>query len=236
MAVGKCFYDYAVFALAPYGPYWRDVRKMVTLELLTNHRLEKLKHVRASEVDYSIKDLYLLCTRNASLQTKVAIDKSLKDLTMNISIRLLAGKRFSASSDGKNKNDTEDLHLKESIEKALYHSGVFVASDVIPSLEWMDIGGHVKALKKAVKEVDKVTGKWLEEHIQRRKECDQTNGDGDFMDVMLSTLPEEATRSGHKRDIIIKATTLVMYIASCYFNMRNLIMLSKCQVIFFSSL
>lgn len=72
LAVSKYLgYDQAVFALVPYGPYWREVRKIVTLELLTNRRLEKLKHVRESEVDFCTMDLHLLCRKNGDSPTRV---------------------------------------------------------------------------------------------------------------------------------------------------------------------
>ncbi|KAL4649815.1 hypothetical protein ACB092_01G042100 [Castanea dentata] len=37
-------YNYAGIGFSPYGPFWRQVRKMVTLEVLSYHRLETLKH------------------------------------------------------------------------------------------------------------------------------------------------------------------------------------------------
>uniref|UniRef100_A0A5B7A2Y7 Uncharacterized protein n=1 Tax=Davidia involucrata TaxID=16924 RepID=A0A5B7A2Y7_DAVIN len=208
MAVGKyLFYENAVFSLAPYGPYWRDVRKMVTLELLTNHRLEKLKHVRALEVVSCINDLHLLCLKNGDLPTKVAMNKWFEHLTSNISLKMLVGKRFSASTCSE--SNTEGWHVKEAIKKALYLTGVFVVSDAIPWLEWMDVGGHLKAMKQTAKGLDTVIGNWLEEHIQKRMEsC--TNNESDFMDVMLSNLAEDTIISGHNRDTIIKGTMLVL--------------------------
>ncbi|KAK8546109.1 hypothetical protein V6N13_067343 [Hibiscus sabdariffa] len=32
-------YNNAIFALVPYGEYWREIRNMVTDELLSSHRL-----------------------------------------------------------------------------------------------------------------------------------------------------------------------------------------------------
>ncbi|KAK2995163.1 hypothetical protein RJ640_025393 [Escallonia rubra] len=209
MAVGKYLgYDYASFALAPYGPYWRDMRKMVTVELLTSSRLEKLKHVRASEVEYSIKELHLLCTKNEKLTAKVRLNEWFEHLTFNISIRMLAGKRFSANNST-SKSNSEAWHLREAIKKALYLSGVFVASDTIPSIEWLDVGGFVKSMKDAAKDIDTVLGKWLDEHLQKRMVGD-TDGEPDFIDVMLSTLPQDHFTFRHKRDNIIKATTMIL--------------------------
>lgn len=38
-------YNYAMFGFAPYGPHWREMRKIASVELLSNQRLEMLKHV-----------------------------------------------------------------------------------------------------------------------------------------------------------------------------------------------
>ncbi|KAH1057864.1 hypothetical protein J1N35_035929 [Gossypium stocksii] len=50
-------YNRAMFGFAPYGAYWRQMRKIATIELLSNHRLELLKHVRESEVKTSLQQL-----------------------------------------------------------------------------------------------------------------------------------------------------------------------------------
>lgn len=98
MAVGKYMgYDNAMFGLAPYGPYWRDVRKMVTVELLTARRLDGLSHVRATEVDRFVKDLYSMSSELGGGKEAVDIGSWIENLTFNITVTMLAGKRFSFS-------------------------------------------------------------------------------------------------------------------------------------------
>ncbi|XP_065625408.1 dimethylnonatriene synthase-like [Quercus suber] len=202
IAVGKyLFYNNATFALAPYGQYWRDVRKMATLELLSSHRLEKLKHVRFSEVESLIKNLHLLCTN----KKVVTISEFFDHMTFNISLRIIVGKRFSATTYGEEKS--EACRFRSAIKEALYLSGVFVLSDAFPHLEWMDHRGHVSSMKRTAKELDSVLEIWLAEHLQKRLE-QKSDGDSDFMDVMLSSFPEDVEISGHTRDIIVKATAL----------------------------
>ena len=55
-------YNYAMAAFSPHGPYWRELRTITTLELLSNHRLEQLSYMRVSEVETSLKELYRLWT------------------------------------------------------------------------------------------------------------------------------------------------------------------------------
>ena len=51
-------YNNAMFGFGPYGPYWREMRKIVTIELLSNHRLDMLKHVRTLEVKTAFRELF----------------------------------------------------------------------------------------------------------------------------------------------------------------------------------
>ena len=87
-------------------------------------------------------------------------------------------------------------------------------SDAIPWLEWLDIHGHVRSMKRTFKEIDLVFSKWLEEHREskRSEDCSANGVERDLMDVMLSTLAEEhITSPSHSLDTIIKATALVFY-------------------------
>nr|GEY92145.1 cytochrome P450 [Tanacetum cinerariifolium] len=57
-------YNYAKFGLTPYGDYWRQVRKIITLEVLSQRRVEMLGHVRVSELRASMKDIYEVWVKN----------------------------------------------------------------------------------------------------------------------------------------------------------------------------
>ncbi|KAE8685076.1 hypothetical protein F3Y22_tig00111101pilonHSYRG00077 [Hibiscus syriacus] len=126
-------YNNAVFGHAPYGEYWRDIRKMVTVELLSSHRLEKLKHIRFSEMDLFIKELYGLCSQKGA---------------ENIA------KRF--YGDAYSKVNSEPWRYERAIKQTLYLSGIFVLADALPYLEWLYIQGHIRSMKKTAKELDSI--------------------------------------------------------------------------------
>ena len=91
----------------------------------------------------------------------------------------------------------------------MYLAAVFEVSDVIPRLEWLDLQGRLRAMKRTAKEMDYFMSMWLEEHIQRRPNGPLKGEETDFMDVMLSLFSEEELLEGHKRETIIKATAQV---------------------------
>ncbi|KAJ0024022.1 hypothetical protein Pint_08876 [Pistacia integerrima] len=75
-------------------PFWREMQKIATFELLSDRRLEMLKHVRLSEVDMSIRQLYSLWVKNNSFPVLVDLKKWLEDMTLNVVVRMVAGKHY----------------------------------------------------------------------------------------------------------------------------------------------
>ncbi|KAJ4955431.1 hypothetical protein NE237_012214 [Protea cynaroides] len=178
-------YHHAIFAFTPYGPYWRGIRKVATLELLSKIRLDKLKHVRASVVNTSIKELYSLWTKDGGARpVKVEMRQWFEHLILNVITEMVAGKRyFGNMSSG---YEDEAQRVRKAVAELMYLFGVFVVSDAVPYCEWLDFGGHIKAMKLLAVEFDYIFGKWLEEHRQK-------------MDNFKST---------YDRETIIKATIL----------------------------
>ncbi|GMY11647.1 Cytochrome P450 82A3 [Fagus crenata] len=157
----------------------REMRKIVTIELLSNHRLDMLKHIRTLEVKAAIRELFKLW-ENDSLELVVI-------------------------GEG-------EVHSFEKLMRDFYLFGVFVLSDTIPFLGWLDANGYEKAMKKTAKELDTMMGRLLEEHKQKKLLGGAENGEQDFMDVMLTIL-EDAGIASFDADTINKSTCLNLIIA-----------------------
>lgn len=201
-------YNYAGFGFSPYGPYWRDMRKMVMVELLSSRRLETLKHVQISEVDAFIKGLFLLCKtegHNGLNPTKVVISDWIGHLTLNVITRMIAGKRYFDSSD-----EGDEQRFGKILKEFMYVSGKPVASDVIGFPSWIDFKGQIKAMKRIMKELDSFMGNWVEEHYAKKET--KSRAEHDFIDVMISVIEDNSTL-GYTRETIIKATSLNLILA-----------------------
>ncbi|XP_021675791.2 xanthotoxin 5-hydroxylase CYP82C4 isoform X1 [Hevea brasiliensis] len=200
-------YNHAVFGFAPYSSHWREMRKIVMLELLSKRRLEMVKHVQASEVDLGIRKLYSLWAQNNCLPVLVELKQWFEDMTLNVIVRAVAGKRYTGSFD-----DDETRQCQKAISQFFHLMGIFVVSDALPFLWWLDLGGHERAMKKTAKDLDAVLAGWLTEHRQRRVSGEaKTKGEQDFIDVMLS-LEEKGHLAGfqYDADTSIKSTCLAL--------------------------
>ncbi|XWS76055.1 hypothetical protein CRYUN_Cryun01aG0144500 [Craigia yunnanensis] len=205
-------YDHAGFGFAPYGEYWREMRKLAMVELLSGRRLETLKHVQFSEVNAFIKDLYSFCKKNEQNPgPKIAISHKFEALTLNTIMRLVAGKRYFSDADGE--DDEEAAHVTKVIKDFMYVSGLFAPSEVIPFLGWMDsiFTGQVKSMKHVAKEIDSIVGRWVEEHKLKRLKSEPGDSQ-DFIDLLLSAI-EEDSMFGYTRETIIKATVMNLFLA-----------------------
>ncbi|KAF9591648.1 hypothetical protein IFM89_005229 [Coptis chinensis] len=213
LAVEIMGYNYGMFGLGPYGSYWREVRKIAIVELLSVRRLELLKHVRISEINTCIKELHQTWTTNSNNgKTPLLMDMKgwFGDLTLNVTVRMVAGKRYFGTSA--ELDDGEAGQLQWATKEMFRLLGVFVVADALPFLRWLDFQGHEKAMRRVFEVMDSVMGRWLKEHKQDKLNR-KTKAEGDFMDVMLAVLDDE-NLFGHEADVVNKATCLTMIVAA----------------------
>ncbi|KAL9348745.1 hypothetical protein Peur_060111 [Populus x canadensis] len=109
------------------------------------------------------------------------------DITLNVILKIIVSKRYvDYASRGEEKPSHE---WGDSIRTFLELAGMFVVSDALPFLRWLDLGGVEKAMKRTSKNIDRSVEKWLEEHKQK-KASGTAKGEEDFMDLMLSDLQD----------------------------------------------
>nr|GMD77820.1 cytochrome P450 CYP82D47-like [Ipomoea batatas] len=120
-------YNYSMFGIAPYGEYWREIRKIVLLELLSNRRIEMFRKVRESHVRKAIKRTFDHWSHNKdpnSGAVVVEMRQWFSRLIVNLSIAMLFGEEEVG----------EESQLLKSIRSLLELFGEMPVSDFIPWL------------------------------------------------------------------------------------------------------
>ncbi|PHU20837.1 Cytochrome 82A3 [Capsicum chinense] len=203
-------YNYASFGLGPYGPYWREIRKIVTIEIFSARRIEMLSHVRKFEVNSAVKETYeywLKNNKSSNLNGAVKLDMKewFGNLIMNTMVKILFGVQYTDNED------EERRKVHKVIRRLFELLGVSIVADFLPYLRWLDIGGHEKAIKENAKEIDIILEDWLADHKRKRKlRGNKTGDEEDFMDVMLSVCEDKDIPGGFDTDTIIKANSIIM--------------------------
>lgn len=141
------------------------------------------------------------------------------NLTLNVILRMVAGKRYSIGGVAGG-DEGKAQRCQKAMREMFRLAGLFVMADAVPFMEWLDVGGHQKAMKMTAKEMDSIFQEWLEEHRQKKKEEENSSGgvnvEQDFMDVLLSVLVESKAEDVDA-DTINKATTMVLYTPFLHF-------------------
>ncbi|WOG87307.1 hypothetical protein DCAR_0206530 [Daucus carota subsp. sativus] len=211
VAVKIMGYDGSMIGFLPYGSQWRSLRKLVMIELLSNRRLDKLKHIPESEVNLFVRGLYDLWKSTKlgeGSMPVVDLTQKFKYLTMNIMVRMLAGKH--SSGNGENKNG-ESEHMQKALGDYLHLVAFFMVSDAVPLFGWIDsLTGYKGKMKKTTAVMDNILEGWLKEHKQKRKLSLISESEQDFMHIMLSIM--ESDPDAQITDTTIKGTCLTLLI------------------------
>ncbi|KAM0012021.1 putative cytochrome P450 [Helianthus debilis subsp. tardiflorus] len=96
----------------------------------------------------------------------------------------------------------------EVISEWFQYLGQFLVADALPFLDWLDLGGYKKIMKRVARELDYIVGKWLEEH-RRISSFDNVKEENDFMDVLIKVVEDDDV-AGYNADTIIKATSATL--------------------------
>ncbi|XP_058081005.1 cytochrome P450 81Q32-like [Magnolia sinica] len=201
LLAGKHFgYHHSSIAWASYGPHWRNLRRIATIEILSSNRIQMFSAVRIQEVRSLVKDLF----RDSELGKSVVELKSrFSELTFNVMMGMIAGKRYY----GENVVDLEEARrFRKIINETLRLVEASNIGDFVPVLGWMDLGGAEKRMVRLVKDRDEFLQALIDEHRSRKEKVDfsslmeveveEEEEKKTFLDVLLSlkeTEPEYYT-------------------------------------------
>ncbi|KAK6115429.1 hypothetical protein DH2020_007698 [Rehmannia glutinosa] len=87
-------YNFAMFGFSNYGPYWREMRKISVLRLLSHRKLVALCDARELQIKTLMKSMneyYYSCVSKEKKAVTVDMGKFFSNLTLSLMIRTVAG-------------------------------------------------------------------------------------------------------------------------------------------------
>ncbi|KAI4964814.1 hypothetical protein ZWY2020_059517, partial [Hordeum vulgare] len=183
MAAGKhTTYNYSNIIWAPYGAYWRQARKVCLTELFSAKRLESYEYIRSEEMRALLRDLHEASGR------VVVLKDYLSTLSLNVITRMMLGKKYlhrpMEGTDGGGSTTTME-EFKWMIDEWFLLNGVLNIGDSIPWLDWMDLQGYIKRMKKLSMMFDRFLEHVVDEHNDRRRLEGESFVSRDMVDVLL---------------------------------------------------
>lgn len=201
-------YNGSFITFTPYGPYWQELRKIAASELFSSTTIDKLKDTREREVDVTFKDFYVRWEEEGRAKQGVLVDmkREFQDLVANISLMMIVGKRYFGASP--NCEAGEARRCGKLIQGFFDYFGLYLLSDVIPSLGWSE-WKIKRGMKRTAKELDQVVEAWVEEHKKSRRDHN-ASFEKDYLDLLIEIFKKrEISDRSHDAHTTIKALCLV---------------------------
>lgn len=200
-AVDYLTYGSADFSFAPYGPYWKFMKKICVSELLGGRILDQFLPVRHEEIRIFLH----LIIKKANAGESVDLGRQLSRATNNIISRMMMSQRCSDSED-------EADEVRQLVQETVELTGKFNLSDYIWLCKNLDLQGFNKRLKEVRDNFDKMLERIIKEHQEGRKIKKETGEDTikDLLDILLD-ISEDAnsemklTRENIKAFILVKS-------------------------------
>lgn len=146
-------YNFTTLGAAPYGPLWRNLRRLTALEVFSTARLNEFSSVRKEEVELLLRALYKSSSREGF--ARVEMKSKFSEVSFNIVMRIVAGKRyFGDGGGGGGEGEEEARGFRELITEMTYLSGASNLGDFLPFVEWIDYEGVVKRMKNLQRKMD----------------------------------------------------------------------------------
>ncbi|XP_038892966.1 cytochrome P450 71B37-like [Benincasa hispida] len=145
-AAGARFsYNYLDIGLAPYGEYWREVRKICVLKLFNVRRVQSFQMIREEEIGVLLNSI----SQSSSSATPIDLSEKFYSLTANMITRIAFGKSFRGG-------ELDNENFQKVIRRAVAALGSFSATDFFPRVGWIidRISGVHKRLEMSFAELD----------------------------------------------------------------------------------
>eukprot|EP00253_Pinus_taeda_P030455 PITA_30455 len=172
------WYNSSDITFSPYGRYWRQMRKLCVVQLLSSRRIASFQFTREEEVSAMIRGIVTSYHEGFS---PVNISKAVSALGIDIICRIAFGKKYC------DQDLIGGLGINSMIKETFVLAGSFNIGDYIPYLAWMDLQGLNRRLKNIHKIQDDLLEKILEEHFSQNN----PKAMPDLVDVLLAALADE---------------------------------------------
>ncbi|KAK4417267.1 cytochrome [Sesamum alatum] len=183
-AAKEISYDHRNVVFAPYGPYWRNMRKLCTLELLSNLRINQFEPMRRAETELFVGSLRRAARKRETVDISARVSALIGDMTC----LMVFGRKF---ADG----DLDEKGFKAVIAETLQVAALPNISDYFPFMAALDLQGLTRRMKELSKTFDGFLERIIDDHIQNKQEKNQAR---DFVDTMMTIM--ESGEAGFEFD------------------------------------
>ncbi|GLJ36122.1 hypothetical protein SUGI_0724650 [Cryptomeria japonica] len=165
-----------------YGPHWRFLRRIVTVELFSPQRLESQKNLRGDQVVHTVRQIFQSRGKAVNIEHLVFCN------TMNVLGKMIF------TTNLLDPDNPASVGLKDTMWKIVKLAGAPNLSDFYPLVRFVDPQGVSRQMAKHLKRLYDFMDLFIQDRIStkniKRQQKDSYN---DFLDVLLEARTEDFT-------------------------------------------
>ncbi|OMO70597.1 Cytochrome P450 [Corchorus olitorius] len=201
-------YNYLSFVWTPYGPLWRDLRRLSVVEIFSSNSVQKFCSIREEEVADFVSRLFKV---SANGTQSVDLKYFFSLLATKVMVGVVAGKR----------GDVRDMEAEkrsfQEFKKIFFPSLGINLCDFFPVLRWIGFMG----IEKNLRELHRTRNAYIQnlvDEIRLRKsgfsgDVDGMKGEGKYPCLIEKLLSLQEQDSNFCSNELIKSMALMMFIA-----------------------
>ncbi|KAF2533760.1 hypothetical protein F2Q70_00031161 [Brassica cretica] len=110
-------YNNSIVSVSPYGDHWRNLRRICTVEIFSAARLRESSEIRRDEVRSLVRTIHKATSGGGDNSVRVELRPLLSGFTLNVLMRMVAGKRYYGE------DNTEAKEVRELISETFELAG-----------------------------------------------------------------------------------------------------------------
>ncbi|CAI9105083.1 OLC1v1003934C1 [Oldenlandia corymbosa var. corymbosa] len=179
LAAKTILYNYSGIIFSPHGDYWRQIRKICVLELLSAKNVRSFGSIRQDEVLQlvsSIRDE--AATTSHGSERAINLAQKVSSYTSSVVCRAAFGRSFGRHQE----------KLLELMKEVLERSNGFGVSDIFPSWKILHYFSSEPKMVQLRNKIDEILDAIIQEHIENGARTKTGNGEfgqEDLIDVLL---------------------------------------------------
>ncbi|XP_022716127.1 cytochrome P450 81D11-like [Durio zibethinus] len=205
-------YNYNNFVWAPYGPLWRNLRRLSVVEIFSSNSVQKFSSIREEEVGNFMRRLFEVSAADGC--QKLDLKYLFCLLTTNVMLRVAAGKR--GVEDAKDM-EAEKIFFRE-FKNIFFPSMGTNICDFFPVLRWIGFQGIEKNLIELQRRRDAYIQNLVDGIRLKKTSCsvdvpvikEEGKKNPSLVEKLLSLQEEDPKFCSNE---VIKSMVLMMFIA-----------------------
>ncbi|CAN6292612.1 unnamed protein product [Urochloa humidicola] len=179
-------FDGALLSAASYGPYWRNLRRVAAVQLLSAHRVACMTPVISGEVRAMVRRMDHAAAAAPGGAARVQLKRRLFELSLSVLMETIARTKTSRTEANADTDMSPEAHeFKQIVDQLIPFLGTANRWDYLPVLRWLDVSGVRNKLLAVVSRRDAFL-KRLIDAVRQRLDGGGEGEDSSMIAVLLA--------------------------------------------------